>query len=254
MEDLVLFLGFFFVSVCIAAVAGSGAGAGTAPCPHRGGQLSCPGTELSLSSGVVSRGGYRCFGSEASDGILKLMWCWVCAALQPQGFKQSPEMLAMPHSQGATASDAEIVKLRQMLQHRQADLVRAELQADMAARRASELLQQSELELPSSTSRSPRTPEPPAANLSLPSGKRASAGPDLSARVSADLENILEAVKQHELNMAAVKSELVSEAAMSLQGKGDAAAVDEMLVLTRLRSRRDEHEEQNVQQSAVIRV
>ncbi|CAE7292056.1 unnamed protein product [Symbiodinium natans] len=147
-------------------------------------------------------------------------------------------------SSRATASDAEIVKLRQMLQHRQADLVRAELQADMAARRASELLQQSELELPSSTSRSPRTPEPPAANLSLPSGKRASAGPDLSARVSADLENILEAVKQHELNMAAVKSELVSEAAMSLQGKGDAAAVDEMLVLTRLRSRRDEHEEQ----------
>ena len=132
-----------------------------------------------------------------------------------------------------------------MLQRSQEDLVQAELEADAAARRTSAILAQQPSEGTPSSAISP-TPLTPSVSetMSLPShaGRHSKArDKNGSARLSAqDLENVLEAVlKQHDMNMTAIKTELTSEEPS--KGKGGATS-DESSTVAELRARRDEHE------------
>ena len=159
----------------------------------------------------------------------------------------------MQCSAGAAASDeTEIATLRETLHRCQADLVHAELEAEAAARRASaaqaphSLSELTELtELTPSTSRAPRGSRAPSRKGEGDGdggghgpggclGRKDGDGPP--GGLQADLEDILEAVKQHDLKMSAIKSELTRR-----EEKGNATP-DEVTVI-QLQTRRDEQEE-----------
>ncbi|CAE7570598.1 unnamed protein product, partial [Symbiodinium sp. CCMP2456] len=145
-------------------------------------------------------------------------------------------------SRAAASDETEIAKLRETLHRCQADLVHAELEAEAAARRASAIVPSlSELtETPSSVERVERVERAerraprPALGLDEPGpgdGPRASRAGTLEA-----LEDIIEAVKQHDLKMTAIKSELTRR-----EETGNATP-DEATVFE-LQTRRDELEE-----------
>ena len=141
----------------------------------------------------------------------------------------------MQCSSGAASDETEIAKLRETLHRCQADLAHAELEAE-AAEAAASAPPLSELTeaMPSSSGAAGRRGPRPALGLDEP-GRGEGSRPPRAGALEA-LEDIIEAVKQHDLKMTAIKSELTRR-----EEKGNATP-DEATVVE-LQTRRNELEE-----------
>ncbi|CAE7693157.1 unnamed protein product [Symbiodinium sp. CCMP2592] len=147
------------------------------------------------------------------------------------------------NSRAAASDETEIATLRETLHRCQADLVHAELEAEAAARRASAAQAPHSLSELTETPRGNRAPSRKGDGDGGDGGDGDGGhGPPGGLRLGrkdgdqADLEDILEAVKQHDLKMTAIKSELTRR-----EEKGNATP-DEVTVIE-LQTRRDEQEE-----------